>query len=103
MQVYSVWQWVDPRANLGGGHAKLLKLLRVLDRVLHHFLQLPLHTLQPADVIPRHVGHLQCRWAIDCCWTRRRLLAQQQCRRGMQDGGGQRAALRGLWTTWACS
>lgn len=53
--------------TLGRCHSKLFKLFRVLDGVLHNFLQLPLDTLQATDVSPVDVGHLyhslpQRRW-----------------------------------------
>ena len=48
---------------LGRRHAKLLKLLGVLDRVLDRLLELALDALEPADVVPGHVGHLDDRLA----------------------------------------
>mmetsp|Transcript_37639 Transcript_37639/g.73533 ORF Transcript_37639/g.73533 Transcript_37639/m.73533 type:complete len:356 (+) Transcript_37639:174-1241(+) len=46
-----------------GAHAKLGKLLRVHDGVLHRLLQLPLGRVQPANVVPCDVGHLDHRLA----------------------------------------
>lgn len=43
---------------LGGSHAELEELLWVLDGVLHKLLQLALDTLETANVLPGHVGHL---------------------------------------------
>mmetsp|Transcript_12337 Transcript_12337/g.18993 ORF Transcript_12337/g.18993 Transcript_12337/m.18993 type:complete len:771 (-) Transcript_12337:482-2794(-) len=43
---------------LGGAHAELLELARVLHGVLHQLLQLALDVLQAADVVPGHVRHL---------------------------------------------
>merc|ERR1719399_1436284 len=49
--------------TLGGLHAKLFKLLGELDGVLHDLLQLALDALEAANVVPRHVGHLDGRLA----------------------------------------
>merc|ERR1719161_2778691 len=49
--------------TLARGHPELLKLVGVLDRVLHHLLQLALDVLQAADVVPGCGGYLHERLA----------------------------------------
>ena len=44
-------------------HAELEELLRMLDRILDELLELALDVLEAADVLPRHVGHLDDRFA----------------------------------------
>mmetsp|Transcript_7662 Transcript_7662/g.16937 ORF Transcript_7662/g.16937 Transcript_7662/m.16937 type:complete len:557 (+) Transcript_7662:788-2458(+) len=48
---------------LGRAHAELFEFFGEVDRVLHDLLKLALDALEAADVVPRHIGHLDHRLA----------------------------------------